>query len=158
MAYSLVSGEEMAYYIDLALFLGAEIAFSPLKSNAADEWHNKMGSVPQRIYDDHADQLQEWHSLHSELTDTKKVAQNGYKQYLKSRPAASSESIRRAKTLKTQNMGPHPLLLKEVIDVEDAKRSDFLEEMKKFRPQNVRTYLFKFFDAMTDFHFIPDYL
>ena len=40
----------------------------------------------------------------------KKVTLNSYKQYMRSRPAASSESIKRTKELVLKEIGFHPLL------------------------------------------------
>ena len=39
----------------------------------------------------------------------KKVTSNAYKQYLKSRPVSSSESIKRTKELALKDLGYHPL-------------------------------------------------
>lgn len=65
-----------------------------------------------------------------------------YKQYLKSRPGASVESVRRIKTLKLESMGIHPLL--SIAEVEASggnARDDFLLQMKKFRPSTVNFHL-----------------
>ena len=55
-AYSLMAGDEIAYFIDLQLFLGRSISFI---SDKDKDWHNKVGEVPQRVYDDYADQVSE---------------------------------------------------------------------------------------------------
>ena len=61
-----------------------------------------------------------------------------YKQYLKSRPGASIESVRRVKSLKPESMGVHPLLASaEVESSGGTARDDFLAQMKKFRPPSV---------------------
>lgn len=54
-AYSLIAGDEMAYFIDLQLFLGQNVSL--VSTEADQDWHNKVGEVPQRIYDDYSDQV-----------------------------------------------------------------------------------------------------
>ncbi|XP_059087617.1 ATP-dependent RNA helicase DDX54-like isoform X2 [Tigriopus californicus] len=135
-AYSLVAGDEFAYFIDLQLFLGNDVNTFPLDVKADAEWHNYLGVVPQCIYDDCADQLQDWHEDKSELSDLKGVASNGYKHYLKSRPGASNESIRRAKRMKTMKFGPHPLFISTLKDQGELQKTKFLAAMKRYRPQN----------------------
>ena len=62
-----------------------------------------------------------------------KVSSNGYKQYLKSRPGASNESVKRAKTIqKSQNIATHVLLSKYLL--QNEHQISILEQMKNFRP------------------------
>ena len=42
----------------------------------------------------------------------RQVAANGYKQYIKSRPSASSESVKRSKQIDTATLSVHPLFSK----------------------------------------------
>ena len=60
---------------------------------------------------------------------------NGYKQYLKSRPGASVESVKRSRDFKNLQIGDHPLLCKSVTG-EDKQRGSILEEMKNYRPKS----------------------
>lgn len=96
-----------------------------------------------------------------------KVCGNGYKLYLKSRPAASSESIKRMKELDCVTLSNHPLLgessfqlskwpanssrvnfykskytclFAEPEDQLEMERVDLLANMKHFRPKNVSIY------------------
>lgn len=140
-AYSLVAGDELAYYIDLQLFLGNPIQTVTPAAAEEGDWHNKLGSIPQRVYDDFSDQIEQWHDSSLDLFNMKKVAANGYMMYLKSRPAASMESVKRARHLKMgEAIAPHPLLQLQTEShpsESDARRTDFLEEMKNFRPPSV---------------------
>lgn len=151
-AYSLVAGDEFAYFIDLQLFLGNNVNTFPLDVKADAEWHNYLGVVPQSVYDDCADQLQDWHEDKSELSDLKGVASNGYKHYLKSRPGASNESIRRAKRMKTMKFGPHPLFINTLKDDGELQKTKFLAAMKRYRPQNVRNIQYH----IGEFNWTPD--
>ncbi len=136
-SYSLVAGDEVAYFIDLQLFLGNSIKLSPVHCPADADWHNVLGALGQQIYDDYADLLHSWHERAQDLSNMKQVAANGYKQYLKSRTGASVESVKRARKMKAETIGTHPLLVRETTEVEQ-ERTNFLEQMKNFRPANVR--------------------
>ena len=71
--------------------------------------------------------------------DARRVASNGYKMYLKSRTGASVESVKRARQMKAEAIGAHPLLVRSGEEtVLETEKADFLEQMKNFRPANVR--------------------
>lgn len=65
------------------------------------------------------------------------VCDNAYKQYIKSRPAASSESIKRVKELHISEAG----LIPEYSDISSNTRN-LLSKITSYRPQGVRI-LFK---------------
>jgi ATP-dependent RNA helicase DDX54/DBP10 len=134
-AYSLVATDEMAYFIDLQLFLGGSPALVPLSGSENLDWNRLLGRVPQTVNEEYADQLTAWHRDSADLVNATKVAENGYKQYLHSRPGASVESVKRTKDLKAQKMGDHPLLRRTTSAVE-AERTSILEQMKNFRPKS----------------------
>lgn len=98
-------GDELAYLVDLQLFLGNSVTtVSSLSSekkqtcNTIDKIDNSLlGTVPQEIYDMYEDQLKRWHEDSLDLYNSQKVAENGYKQYLKSRPGAAVESVKRVR-------------------------------------------------------------
>ncbi len=134
-AYSLVAGDELAYFIDLQLFLGNSVRLV----GKDDDWHNVLGTVPQSVYDRYADQLAQWHENQLDLTNAKDVADKGWLKYLKSRPPASTESIRRVKKMKETKIEIHPLFKDEENEQQmSVKRESILEEMKRFRPHAVR--------------------
>ena len=81
------------------------------------------------------DSLNRWQDNCPNLETVVKVADNGYKQYLKSRSSASSESVKRAKKLqKDDSIGTHILLANKDITEQGEAAADILEQMKKFRP------------------------
>ena len=113
-AYSLVAGDELAYFIDLQLFFGNPVKLIDKNaSKDSEDWHNSLGAIPQSIHDEYADNLKYYFDISLDLTNLSKVAQNGYSQYLKSRPGASVESIKRVKTVKNQRIEVHPLLIRD---------------------------------------------
>jgi ATP-dependent RNA helicase DDX54/DBP10 len=135
IAYSLIAGDEMAYYVDLQLFLGGKGGMIPMNPEKDLDWHGLIGKVPQTVNDEYSDLLHNWHQTSVELANTLKVSENGYTQYLKSRPGASVESVKRAKELKKVPFGAHPVMVKDKSNVE-ADRMNILEQMKRFRPSS----------------------
>lgn len=71
----------------------------------------------------------------------KKVTENAYLQYVRSRPAASSDSNRRIKELPFATCAIHPLF-KEYKEYVEEERENLLEKMKSYRPQGVRNFFF----------------
>jgi len=75
-AYTFVAGDELAYFIDLQLFLGASIVFAGA-NGSKDDWHNVIGRVPQAVNDDYADQLRRYHETSLDLSTLTKTSANG---------------------------------------------------------------------------------
>lgn len=69
-----------------------------------------FGRVPQSILDDESSHLITAHENSLDLQNLHRVSENAYKQYLKSRPNPSPESIRRVKSTDMSCMAVHPLL------------------------------------------------
>jgi len=135
IAYSLVAQDELAYYVDLQLFLGGEPGVIPQTGIDKDDWHRKLGIVPQTVLDEFSDTLNEWHREKVDLMHTKEQAGNAYKQYLKSRSGASKESLKRCKELKEMKIGAHPVLNTDDSEIE-VERINFLEQMKNFKTKS----------------------
>lgn len=69
-----------------------------------------FGRVPQSILDDEGSHLFVSHENSLDLQNLHRVSENAYKQFLKSRPNPSAESIRRVKNTDMSSMAVHPLL------------------------------------------------
>lgn len=69
-----------------------------------------LGRVPQSILDDEDAQVLAAHENCLDLQNLKRISENAYKQYLKSRPNPSPESIKRVKTSDLSSIAVHPLL------------------------------------------------
>ena len=81
------------------------------------------------------DSLNRWQDNCPNLETIVKTADNGYKQYLKSRSSASNESVKRAKKLqKGETIGAHALLANNDTMEQGEAAADIIEQMKKFRP------------------------
>lgn len=66
----------------------------------------------------------------------KKVCANAYRQYIRSRPGASVESVKRVKDINPNSFAVHPVF--PVQDAIHSSVSDMLEKMKNYRPNGVR--------------------
>ncbi|XP_041826565.1 ATP-dependent RNA helicase DDX54 [Melanotaenia boesemani] len=107
-SYSMVCTDEIPFVYDLHLFLGRPVQFAaPEHTEDSD---SVFGKVPQSILDDEGSHLITAYENSLDLQNLRRVAENAYKQYLKSRPNPSPESIRRVKNTDLSSMGVHPLL------------------------------------------------
>uniref|UniRef100_A0A4W5JYS9 RNA helicase n=1 Tax=Hucho hucho TaxID=62062 RepID=A0A4W5JYS9_9TELE len=105
-AYSLVCTDEIPFVYDLHLFLGR-----PLQLATPDHQQDGVfGRVPQSILDDEESQLITAHENSHDLQNLRRIADNAYKQYIKSRPMPSPESFKRVKNTELPSMAVHPLL------------------------------------------------
>uniref|UniRef100_A0A665W004 RNA helicase n=1 Tax=Echeneis naucrates TaxID=173247 RepID=A0A665W004_ECHNA len=107
-AYSMVCPDEMPFVYDLHLFLGRPVQFAMPEHTQDSE--GVFGRVPQSILDDEGSHLVTSHENSLDLQNLHRVSENAYKQYLKSRPNPSPESIRRVKNTDLSVMAVHPLL------------------------------------------------
>jgi len=65
-----------------------------------------------------------------------KVCSNAYRQYIRSRPGAAVESIKRVKDINLTSFAVHPVFPAQ--DAIQPTASDILEKMKNYRPNGVR--------------------
>ncbi|XP_034565508.1 ATP-dependent RNA helicase DDX54 [Notolabrus celidotus] len=107
-AYSMVCQDEMPFVYDLHLFLGRPVQFATAEHEKDTE--GVFGRVPQSILDDESSNLITAHENSLDLQNLHRISENAYKQYLKSRPNPSPESIRRVKSTDVSHMAVHPLL------------------------------------------------
>ena len=141
-AYSLVSKDELAYVIDLHMFLGRPLrtiedykqALQSDPQASADDGY--IGRIPQSLIEDlgescerlvHYDPLQ---SAHQTMT-------NSILAYRRTRSDPSSESVRRAKAQTCDQM-LHPAFYQasgtSSLVEDEASRSNFLDSISKYRP------------------------
>ncbi|XP_048198863.1 ATP-dependent RNA helicase DDX54 [Perognathus longimembris pacificus] len=140
-AYSLVAPDEVPYLLDLHLFLGRSLNLArpgeePSGTVSVD---GVLGRVPQSVVDDEDGGLRSALEASLELRGLGRVAENALQQYLRSRPAPSPESIKRAKELDLTGLGLHPLFSSYFEDGE-LKRLRLVDSIKKYR---ARTTIFE---------------
>jgi len=133
-AYSLVGPDEVAFVLDLHLFLGRSLTLAkPNTSTACDAVY---GTIPQTVIDDEDENLRVWNAR-SDIGDLKRVASNAYKQYIKSRPVPASESVKRAKSIAETPPTQHPLFAGYVANEDvEVDRQKLLDSMRQYRPNN----------------------
>jgi ATP-dependent RNA helicase DDX54/DBP10 len=66
----------------------------------------------------------------------RRVCANAYRQYIRSRPGASVESIKRVKDINLNRFAVHPVF--PVKGAIQCNASDILEKMKNYKPNGVR--------------------
>uniref|UniRef100_A0A8C3ETF3 RNA helicase n=1 Tax=Corvus moneduloides TaxID=1196302 RepID=A0A8C3ETF3_CORMO len=91
-----------------------------------------LGRVPQSLVDDEECLLLTDHEASLELRSLRRVADNAHKQYLRSRPGPSPESIKRAKDLDVSQLGMHPLFSARFEDTE-LERLKFVDSIKTYK-------------------------
>ncbi|NXJ80251.1 DDX54 helicase, partial [Trogon melanurus] len=137
-AYSLVAPDEMPYVFDLHLFLGRPLVLASAqempagKADPVADADGVLGRVPQSLVDDEECLLLTDHEGSLELRSLRRVADNAHKQYLRSRPGPSPESIKRAKDLDMSQLGIHPLFSARFEDTE-LERLKLVDSIKTYK-------------------------
>ncbi|XP_036132593.1 ATP-dependent RNA helicase DDX54 isoform X2 [Molossus molossus] len=140
-AYSLVAPDEVPYLLDLHLFLGRALTLArpheePSGAVGAD---GVLGRVPQSVVDDEDCGLRSTLEASLELRGLGRVADNAQQQYVRSRPAPSPESIKRAKELDFAGLGLHPLFSSR-FEEKELQRLRLVDSIKQYR---ARTTIFE---------------
>ncbi|KAM7051203.1 ATP-dependent RNA helicase DDX54 isoform 2-T2 [Molossus nigricans] len=140
-AYSLVAPDEVPYLLDLHLFLGRALTLArpheePSGAAGAD---GVLGRVPQSVVDDEDCGLRSTLEASLELRGLGRVADNAQQQYVRSRPAPSPESIKRAKELDFAGLGLHPLFSSR-FEEKELQRLRLVDSIKQYR---ARTTIFE---------------
>ncbi|XP_060768263.1 ATP-dependent RNA helicase DDX54 [Neoarius graeffei] len=132
-AFSLVCPDEMAFVYDLHLFLGRPLHLATIEhSQDAD---GVLGRVPQSILDDEDAHVLTAHANCLDLQNLKRVSENAYKQYLKSRPNPSPESIKRVKSSDLSSIAVHPLLGSGLEKME-LERLQMVDSIKAYKSKS----------------------
>ncbi|XP_045698720.1 ATP-dependent RNA helicase DDX54 isoform X1 [Phyllostomus hastatus] len=134
-AYSLVAPDEVPYLLDLHLFLGRALSLAHPQeepSAGAVGVDGVLGRVPQSLVDDEDCSLRSALEASLELRGLCHVADNALQQYVRSRPAPSPESIKRAKELDLAGLGLHPLFSSR-FEEEELQRLRLVDTLKKYR-------------------------
>lgn len=132
-AYSIICPDEMPYVYDLHLFLGRPVQLATPEHK--EDLDGLFGRVPQNILDDESAHLITTHENSLELQNLHRVSENAYKQYLKSRPNPSPESVRRVKGMDVSCMAVHPLLGSGLEKME-LERLHFIDAIKGYKSKS----------------------
>ncbi|XP_036908044.1 ATP-dependent RNA helicase DDX54 [Sturnira hondurensis] len=133
-AYSLVAPDEVPYLLDLHLFLGRalSLAHPQEEPSGAVGGDGVLGRVPQSLVDDEDCSLRSALEASLELRGLCHVADNALQQYVRSRPAPSPESIKRAKELDLVELGLHPLFSSR-FEEKELQRLRLVDSLRKYR-------------------------
>ncbi|XP_021042257.1 ATP-dependent RNA helicase DDX54 isoform X1 [Mus pahari] len=140
-AYSLVAPDEVPYLLDLHLFLGRSVTLARPheEPSGAVGRDGVLGRVPQSVVDDEDSSLQTTMGASLDLQGLHRVANNAQQQYVRSRPAPSPESIKRAKELDLAELGLHPLF-SSCFEEGELQRLRLVDSIKNYR---TRTTIFE---------------
>jgi ATP-dependent RNA helicase DDX54/DBP10 len=159
-ALSLVTREDMGYLVDLHLFLGRALHVAPSPGATAptpdgeriagDESNaSLLGALPPVALEAACERVRVLTEDSDEVRALLRVSVNAFKQYCKTRPPASNESVRRGREL--QQPGVHPMLLHAAADAaasgsaagaagaavavaDDAALAAFASRLGRYRP------------------------
>ena len=139
-AYSMVRTEDAPYLIDLQLFLGRRLVFSKDGEGKSRKDFNFaqdiiVGSLNRDSVERCVEAVNKLVGEDSDLYSLHGVSVRAEKQYQRSRPSASSESVKRAREI-TFGKGwksINPLFADEVDNLE-AERAKMLSRVSNFRP------------------------
>uniref|UniRef100_A0A0P4WQ32 RNA helicase n=1 Tax=Scylla olivacea TaxID=85551 RepID=A0A0P4WQ32_SCYOL len=137
VAYSFVAPDEAAYLMDLHLFLSKDLRIAPHPPDLSkkEDWNYMYGSIPQTVLDDELEEIMHLHNTSLELRKLKDSVTGAYKQYVKCRPAPSTESVKRMKeNERLCVIGYHPLLVDAASDTEE-QRLALLHSLKNLQPK-----------------------
>ncbi|KAI9004396.1 ATP-dependent RNA helicase DBP10 [Hyaloraphidium curvatum] len=132
-AFSLVSPDEVPFFVDLQLFLGRRLVHRAAEMADDPDYTQDLviGTVPQSLLDQESEYVLKLIASDATLSNLVGVAGKAYGLYVKTRPAASKESFRRAKEMK--ELPIHPLF-REKMDAAEQSRIELVSSISKFRP------------------------
>lgn len=142
-AYSLIARDEVPYLLDLHLFLSRPIEPAPVAGIAQaaaslDASSSIFGSFPQAALDDNIEHLRFLVESNADLQGAAHAADNAFKLYKRTRPAAAPESVRRAKIMPREGM--HPVLAAALpsnalggLEAQEGL-ADITARLKRYRP------------------------
>lgn len=139
-AYSMVRTEDAPYLIDLQLFLGRRLVFSKDGEGKSRKDFNFaqdiiVGALNRDSVERCVEAVNKLVGEDSDLYSLRGVSVRAEKQYQRSRPSASSESVKRAREI-TFGKGWKSIspLFADEVDTLEAERAKMLSRVSNFRP------------------------
>ncbi|KAK0923862.1 ATP-dependent RNA helicase dbp10 [Friedmanniomyces endolithicus] len=136
-AYSLATGQDMPYVLDLQLFLSRKLVLGQVEREI-DLFKNAVvvGAPVRDRLERCCEEAGKLLDEDGDLAAMRDVSVKGEKQYLRTRNAASSESVKRAKQIVGQGAMGTNMLFQDVGDNRlEQQRLDMLAKVSGFRPQ-----------------------
>jgi ATP-dependent RNA helicase DDX54/DBP10 len=137
-SYSLVTGQDMPYLLDLQLFLSRKLVLGRVKKE--DGMFTDavvVGTMRRDSLERYCEEVTKLIEDDEDLNAIREVANKGEKQYLRTRNAASAESVKRAKKLALSESSKATNMLFDSDEQGDVERQrlDMLARVSGFRPQ-----------------------
>jgi len=136
-SYSLVTGQDMPYLLDLQLFLGRKLILG--RTENGDGLFKDtviVGSLVTAKLERCTEEVGKLLEDDGDLAAMRDVAGKGEKQYLRTRNSASAESVKRAKQIASGAViGTNMLFQNEEESTIEQMRLDMLAKVSGFRPQ-----------------------
>lgn len=137
-AFNFVEPDEFPYMVDLYLYLGRKleqalpkdksISYS-LQTMQVENVH--VGRIPRNIIDAEMEHVRELLSRNHHISPLVKVCANAFKQYCRTRPDPSKNSIRRSKDLISEDVHP---LFRDQLNTDAIDHMEYLDQLHGFRP------------------------
>ncbi|KAK3712803.1 ATP-dependent RNA helicase dbp10 [Vermiconidia calcicola] len=137
-SYSLITGQDMPYLLDLQLFLSKKLVLGRIrKEDGMFKDSVVVGTMLRDRLERCCEEVAKLVDEDGDLAGMREVAGKGEKQFLRTRNAASAESVKRAKQLgQTENSKGTSMLFEPDEDGHDEQaRLDMLARVSGFRPQ-----------------------
>lgn len=136
-SYSLINDTDAPYLLDLQLFLGRKIVLGRAdgqNTNFAEQV--VVGSLQRDTMQSSGEWISKTLDFNADLAALRSVAVKGEKQYQRSRNAASSESVKRAKSLlASEGWTEVHALFSDESSLMEVQREKMLAMVGNFRPQ-----------------------
>ncbi|KXT16525.1 hypothetical protein AC579_1328 [Pseudocercospora musae] len=138
-SYSLITQQDMPYLLDLQLFLGRKLVLGRVeKERGMFQKTIVLGCLRRDQLEAVMEESGKLIEEEEDLSAMRDVAAKGEKQYLRTRNAASAESVKRAKTLAHSGDTTATNMLFEEVDQtaadDERRRLDMLAKVSGFRP------------------------
>ncbi|KXS97293.1 hypothetical protein AC578_4580 [Pseudocercospora eumusae] len=138
-SYNLITQQDMPYLLDLQLFLGRKLVLGRAEKEPGIFQNTiVLGSLRRDQLEPLMEESAKLIEEDDDLSAMRDVAAKGEKQYLRTRNAASAESVKRAKTLAQSGDTTATNILFEEVDRtaadEEQRRLDMLAKVSGFRP------------------------
>ncbi|KAF2772719.1 DEAD-domain-containing protein [Teratosphaeria nubilosa] len=136
-AYSLITGADMPYLLDLQLFLGRKLVLGRGdKSDSIFKDAIVVGSMVRDKMERCVEEVGKLLNDDEDLAAMRDVAAKGEKQYVRTRNSASAESVKRAKQIASDDtVGTNMLFENDEDNNIEQARLDMLAKVSGFRPQ-----------------------
>eukprot|EP01083_Nonionella_stella_P199241 730756_1 len=132
-AYALVEPTELAYLVDLSVFLGRPLHTVPEDGGEIDKEKMYYGTIPRSLLDNEVPFVKNLLKAQDDLANLLNVSKKAEILYNKTRSGASPASVRRVKRLHPEKI--HPMLA-HLYKKEERALDECVNVLKSYRPSS----------------------